>query len=192
MTVTRAHVRPSPDEAFERQLERDAVWSRMIAPGARIPDLPLIEADLGPVFLRRLLDTGPLVLVFFRHGESAACTAALAAYDRELAGTDAHVVAVSPQRPDLLAALKHRLGLRLLVGSDPRHTLIDRFGLGFAAPEAAGVLGTGRSVLPYPAVVVADRGGVVRFTDVSPDPAARTAAGAILAAVTEAEARTAR
>ncbi len=192
MTATQAHVRPSPDAAFQRQLERDAVWSRMISPGARIPDLPVVEADLGPVFLHRLLDTGPLVLIFFRHAGSGACEAALTAYDRGLAGTDAHVVAVSPQRPDLLAGLKRRRELRLLVAADPRHTLIDRFGIGFAAPEAVEALGTGRSVLPYPAVVVAGRDGVVRFADVSPDPAARTAPSAILAAVAEAEARAVR
>ncbi|WP_306212147.1 redoxin domain-containing protein [Actinoplanes sp. RD1] len=188
MTVTQAQVRPD-DAAFQRQLERDAVWSRMISPGARIPDLPLIEADLGPIFLRKLLDTGPLVLVFVRHAGSAECETALAAYDEELAGTDAHVVAVSPQRPDLLAEMKHRLGLRLLVGADPRHALIDRFGLGFSAAEAKGVLGTGRATLPHPAVVVADRAGLVRFAEVSAGPAPATPASAILTAIAGTEIR---
>jgi peroxiredoxin len=174
MTVTEAYPRPSDEAAFRRQLERDAVWSRMIAPGGRVPDLPLVEADLGPVFLHRLLDTGPLALLFFRHDASPACEAALAAYDRELASHDAHTVAVSPQRPDLLAGLKRRLGCELLVASDPRHALIDAFGLGFASPESAAQLGTGRSTLPYAAVVIADRSGLVRYVDVSPDPADRT------------------
>ncbi|WP_199514747.1 hypothetical protein [Nucisporomicrobium flavum] len=50
--------------------------------------------------------------VFFRHAASAGCDAALVAYGEKLAlvldGLDAHLVAVSPQRADRLAALKRR------------------------------------------------------------------------------------
>ncbi|MFI5930824.1 redoxin domain-containing protein [Actinoplanes sp. NPDC051494] len=183
MSVTSAQPRPGTDAAFQRQMERDAVWHRMIAPGARVPDLAVIEADLGPVHLRRLLDTGPLVLIFFQHAGSADCATALSGYDRALEGLDAHVVAVSPQRPERLTELKHRLGLRMLVAADPRHLLIDTFNLGFLSPAAKPALGTGRVTLPYPAVVVADRQGVIRYVDVSPDPAPRTPAAAIIDAV---------
>ncbi|MEV4708438.1 redoxin domain-containing protein [Actinoplanes sp. NPDC049316] len=187
MTTTSAYRRPATDLAFRQQLERDAIWSRMIAPGGRIPDLALVEADLGPIHLHRLLDTGPLVLVFFRHAASAGCDAALAAYGTRLApvldGLDAHLVAVSPQRADRLAALKRRHELGFLVAADARHALIDAFGIGFSSPETVDVLGTGRSTLPYPAVVVADRSGVVRYVDVRPDAAVRTDPADIIAAV---------
>lgn len=185
MTVTEAHLRPSADAAFRRQLERDAVWSRMIAPGGRVPDLPVVEVELGPLFLRRLLDTGPLALIFFRHASSPACEKALLAYDRELSALDAHVVAVSPQRPDLLLSLKQRLGLHMLVASDPRHALIDAFGLGYSSPADADLLGTGRSTLPYAATVLADRTTTVRWVDVSPDPTARTHPATITTALND-------
>src|SRR4051794_20796567 len=98
--------RRTEEAAVRRQFEKDAVWSRMVAPGGRVPDVPLIEADLGPIHLHRLLDTGPLVLVFIRSAESAACAATLVAYERTLAPAcadlGAHLVAVSPQRADLL------------------------------------------------------------------------------------------
>ena len=187
MTTTSAYRPPATDLAFRQQLERDAIWSRMIAPGGRVPDLALVEADLGPIHLHRLLHTGPLVLVFFRHAASAGCDAALSAYGKNLApaldGLDAHLVAVSPQRADRLTELKRRHELGYLVASDARHSLIDAFGIGFSSPESVDVLGTGRSTLPYPAVVVADRSGVVRYVDVRPDPANRTDPEEIIAAV---------
>jgi len=161
MTITSAYRSPATDLAFRRQLERDAVWTRMIAPGGRIPDLALVEADLGPIHLHRLLDTGPLVLVFFRHASSPGCDAALSAYEKRLAPVlddlSAHLVAVSPQRADRLAEVKRRHELSYLVASDGRHALIDAFGIGFSSPETTELLGTGRSTLPHPAVVVADR-----------------------------------
>jgi peroxiredoxin len=92
-------------------------------------------------------------------------------------------VAVSPQRAQLLAPAKHRNGLSYLVAADPRHSLIDAFGIGYAAPEATGTLGTRRSVLPYPSVVIADRAGRVRYADVHPFTAARTPAARIVAAL---------
>jgi peroxiredoxin len=177
--------RRAEEASVRRQFEKDAVWTRMIAPGGRIPDLPLIEVDLGPIHLRRLLDTGPLVLVFVRYAGSAACETTLVAYQRTLAPAcadlGAHLVAVSPQRADLLAPAKHRNDLSYLVAADPRHSLIDAFGIGYPVPEAAGTLGTRRSVLPYPSVVVADRTGTVRHADVHPFTAARTPAALIIA-----------
>jgi peroxiredoxin len=177
--------RRAEEAAVRRQFEKDAVWSRMVAAGRRVPDLPLIEVDLGPIHLRRLLDTGPLVLVFVRYGRSRACESTLVAYEHTLAPAcadlGAHLVAVSPQRAELLAPVKHRNDLSYLVAADPRHTLIDAFGIGYSVPEAAAMLGTGRSVLPYPTVVVADRTATVRFADVHPFTAARTPAAPIIA-----------
>ncbi len=173
--------------ALREQFERNAIWNRMAAPGDRLPALPLIEADLGPIHLDRLLHTGPVVLVFFRYAGSPDCDAALRAYQHSLApglaAFDAHLVAVSPQVPRRLEALKRRLNLGYLVASDPRHSLIDALNIGFASPGADLVLGTGRSVLPFAAVVVADRTGLVRYADVHADWTSLTAPGEILRAV---------
>jgi peroxiredoxin len=175
------------DQAFRLQLESSAIWNRMVVAGDRLPDLPLLEVDLGPIHLRRLRDTGPIVLVFFRHAKSPDCDAALRSYRDSLApgltALDAHLVAVSPQAPALLEAVKRRHDLDFFVASDGRHTLIDEFNLGFRSPGADVVLGTGRSVLPFAAVVVADRGGVVRFADVRADWSTMTSPRQILQAV---------
>jgi peroxiredoxin len=175
------------DEAFRLQFERNAIWDRMVSTGDRVPDIPLIEADLGPIKLGRMRRTGPLVLLFFRHAGSMPCEAALRSYQYTLlpalAGMDAHLVAVSPQVPARLEALKRRHNLGYFVAADPRHRLIDAFNIGFAGPGADAVLGAGRSVLPFATVVVADRAGVVRFVDVRADWTAVTSPREIIDAV---------
>jgi peroxiredoxin len=119
----------------------------MVTAGDLLPDLPLLEVDLGPIHLNRLRDTGPVVLVFFRHAYSPECDAALRAYRDSLApalaALDAHLVAVSPQAPARLEAVKRRHDLGFFVASDPRHLLIDAFNLGFSSPGIDTALGTG-------------------------------------------------
>jgi len=190
--TTAVHRRAQPaqrrvDEALRRQFARDAIWHRMVKPGHPMPSLPLLEADLGPIHLDRLRMTGPIVLVFFRHASSESCNAALAGYQRDLAPalaeTDAHLLAVSPQIPRRLVDVKRRHDLSYLVAADVRHTLIDAFNLGFPEPGADRVLGARRSIVPFPAVVIADRDGVVRFTDIRPDGAPHPDAADVLAAV---------
>jgi peroxiredoxin len=156
-------------QAFAHIVERGALWSRMARAGDRLPIQPLIEVDLGPIHLDRLLHTGPVVLLFVRYASSPACAAALRGYATTLAPAlaerDAHLVAVSPQMPDRLRPLKQDF----LVASDPRHTLIDALNLGFTSPGADVILGTHRSVLPFAAAVVADRTGRIRLAEVRPD-----------------------
>lgn len=169
--------------AFREQFERDAIWSRMVAPGDRIPMLPLVEVDLGPIQLGRMLQTGPIVLVFFRYARSPECNLALRRYQRDLAPVlsdlGAHLVAVSPQVPDRLRAIKRRHDLDFFVAADPRHRLIDALNIGLETAGAAAVLGARHSVLPLPAAVVVDRTGVATFVDVPADPARRTPAAVL-------------
>ena len=191
MTAT-VHRRTAPrrliggDEA-RGQFDRDAIWERMVKPGDRLPAATLLEADLGPIHLDRLRLTGPIVLVFFRYASSDPCARTLATYQRELvpplAGTSAHLVAVSPQIPQRLAEIKRRHDLTFFVAGDVRTTLIDAFNLGFHAPGADVILGAHRSTLPFPAVVIADRAGTIRFADIRADGAPHPAPSQILAAV---------
>jgi len=165
----------------------EGIWERLVRPGDRLPPATLLEADLGPIHLDRLRMTGPIVLVFFRYAQSEPAGAVLAAYQRELVPAlepaAAHLIAVSPQAPRRLAELKRRHGLSFLVAGDVRHRLIDAFNLGFHEPGADVLLGARRSILPFPAVVIADRSGVVRFADVRADGAEYPAAERISTAV---------
>lgn len=160
----------------------------MVASGDRLPVPSLIEVDLGPIHLSRMLHTGPVVLMFIRHAASTTCETALRGYRHTLAPVladlSAHFVAVSPQAPDRLAGLKHRNDIDFLVASDPRHVLIDALNIGFACPEAERALGTRRGVLPYAAMIVADRTGIVRLATVQPDWSHPVDPALITAAVT--------
>jgi peroxiredoxin len=110
-------------------------------------------------------------------------------------------VALSPQVPSKLVAIKRRHSLEFAVASDLGNTLGRQLGILYTFDEAsqklalAGgrptigeVTGTGTWELPMPTVVVVDRNRVVRFADVHPDWLLRTEAEPILAAVSEARA----
>lgn len=146
--------------------------------------------------LTELLRSGPLVLIFFRFESCPACNAALPAYrdalfpDIQCLG--GHLVAVSPQVPEKLRAIKERHGFEFLVASDPDASLLHAFGIAFGPDEAeqeqqrgggsnlGEVFGTGRWELPSPTVVVIDQSRVVRFADVHPNSMIRTEAAAVV------------
>jgi peroxiredoxin len=182
-----------------RDLEEDADREAFVAVGQRVPPFALAEVDGGVVELDALLETGPVVLIFFRFATCPACNAAFGGYRDllapELARLGAHLVAISPQVPERLVDFKTNLGLDFHVASDPEATLLHAFGIAFGPDEfeqevqrkegsdLGELLGTGRWELPYPTVVVVDRGGIVRFADVHPDWMVRTEAATIIEAV---------
>jgi peroxiredoxin len=172
---------------FRRSLVDGADRSRIVKAGDRLPPVTLVEVDEGPIDLDARLAAGPVVLVFFRFDGCPACNAALRGYQLTLAPVlrdlGAQLIAVSAQVPDRLVAIKRRHGLGFAVASDPGHALIEAFGLGFDSPGAAELLGTQKSVFPYPAVVVVDRHRVVRFADVTPDWMVRTPVEPVIDAV---------
>jgi peroxiredoxin len=186
--------------ALRRRLGERADRDRIVQVGHVVPAFTLPEVDGGTVVLDRLLAGGPVVLLFFRFADCPACNAALQGYQRMLVPAlrdlGASLVAVSPQVPGKLKAIKERHGFDFPVASDARYELIDQFGIGFgpepearAAAEAGtgtdlgAVLGHGRWDLPYPTAVVIDRGRVVTFADARPDWMVRTDPAAIITAV---------
>jgi peroxiredoxin len=184
----------------QRQLLEDtADRAAFVRAGDIVEAFSLPEVHGGTVELESLLATGPVVLLFFRYAGCPACNIALRHYQAELypalAGMGATLVAVSPQVPGKLAAIKDRFGFGFPVASDPGSGLARRFGITFTASAAAQahararggdlgeVLGTGTWELPMPTVVVVDRDRVVRFAEVSPDWLVRTEAQTVIDAV---------
>jgi peroxiredoxin len=180
-------------------LERTADRSAFVRAGDMVEPFSLPEVHGGTVELDRLLDGGPAVLLFFRYAGCPACNIALRHYQAELfpplADLGAALVAISPQIPARLTAIKDRFGFGFPVASDPDNGLARRFGITFTASPAAQAharakggdlgaeLGTGTWELPMPAVVVVGQDRVVAFADVAPDWLVRTEAEPVIHAV---------
>jgi len=173
--------------------------SKWIKAGDKLKPFDLPEVDGGRVRSSELLERGPLVLVFFRFEGCPACNLALPYYQRNLLPglreLGATLVAVSPQVPERLKAIKERHSLQFAVASDLNNDLSRQFGILYTFDEASQqsslasgkpigeVTGTGTWELPQPTVVVVGQNGVVRFADVHPDWLLRTEAEPILTAV---------
>jgi peroxiredoxin len=186
----------SEHHAYRQKLQEEADWSRMVQVGDVVAPFVLDEVDGGSVALADLLRTGPAVLIFFRFENCPACNAALPAYRDalapELARIGVHLLAISPQIPERLVAIKRRLDLPFPVASDPHASLIRSLGIAFApTPEEQverlrlgydnpAVLGNRRWDLPYPTVVVIDQDYVVRFADAHPNWMVRTEVDTVL------------
>jgi peroxiredoxin len=182
-----------------RTLVETADRSKFVKVGDKVEPFDLPEVDGGRVQLSALLERGPAVLVFFRFEGCPACNLALPYYQRNLwpgvRAQGASLVALSPQVPERLVAIKRRHELEYAVASDLDNALGRRFGILYTFDEAsqrAGlannqpigqVTGTGTWELPMPTVVVIDRERTVRFADVHPDWLIRTEAEPVLAAL---------
>ena len=173
--------------------------SKWVKPGDKVKPFDLPEVDGGRVKLSELLERGPAVLIFFRFEGCPACNLALPYYERNLLPglreLGASLVALSPQVPERLRAIKQRHSLTYSVASDPGNQLARQFGILYTFDEASQksslasgktigeTTGTGTWELPQPTAVVIGQNGVVRFADVHPDWLLRTEAEPILAAV---------
>ena len=173
--------------------------SKWVKAGDTVKPFDLPEVDGGRVRLNELLARGPAVLVFFRFEGCPACNLALPYYQRNLLPglreLGASLVAISPQVPERLKAIKDRHSLQFSVASDIDNELARQFGILYTFDEASKqsslasgkpigeVTGTGTWELPQPTAVVIGQNGVVRFADVHPDWLLRTEAEPILAAV---------
>src|SRR6201995_366662 len=122
-------------------LERTADRSGFVKAGDVVEPFSLPEVHGGTVKLDELLADGPAVLLFFRFAGCPACNIALRHYQAELypalAELGATLVAISPQVPEKLAAIRNRYGFPFRVASDTGSGLGRRFGITFSpTPEA--------------------------------------------------------
>ena len=171
-------------------------WPRTDDP---IADAPLIDVESGAFHLRERTADAPVVLLFFRFAGCPACNIALPYYNETLwpalKARGVQLLAISPQRPDLLIEIKQRHHLGFGIATDPDNGFARRLGITFVAntatqaqrrPGAAWIgetTGTGTWELPQPAVILLDHRGIIRFVDVSPDWMKRTEPQAIIDAV---------
>lgn len=184
-------VRTWDPERLARNVEMRASLAAAFDPAAivgvgdRVEPFTLLDVDGGTLTLDALVADGPAVLVFFRFADCPACNVALPYYQRTLwphLQPGVRLVAISPQAPAALRAIKRRHQLGYTVASDPDNRLAAAWRLTF--PAGASEI-TADGALPYPAVVIVDADRTVRFVDASPDWLVRAESPLILAALGE-------
>jgi peroxiredoxin len=133
------------------------------APGTRAPEIGALPDQTGKA--RRLADlmgAKGVVLVFFRSaGWCPFCQAQLIAMNEgaaEIEGRGYRIVALSYDQPAVTAAFTKRRAITFPMLSDPKSTVIDRWGL--RDPQYP--VGNMAHGVPRPIIFVIDRKGVIR------------------------------
>jgi peroxiredoxin len=191
-------------EVFDRSIQNfldQGVPAESIKAGDTLEPFTLDDATSTPISLDQIVETGPVVIVFYRGGWCPYCNLALRTYQHELlpqlAEFGAGLVAVSPQSPDQSLSTAEKAGLEFTVLSDPGSRLAQRIGIAFQQAEdvlaaqrtlgldLAQVNAEGATRLPRPTVLIVDQRCTVRFVDVQPDYTARTEVADIVAALAD-------
>jgi peroxiredoxin len=171
----------------------------VIAPGARLPEVELLDPHGLRTTLPAVLDGRQAVLVFYRGAWCPYCNIALNAYQDELLPElerrGLALVAVSPQTPDGSLTMQAKNDLRFAVLSDPGNQLAASVGILTAPSEEAraaqlqlgldleAVNADGTTSLPMPTTLILDPDLTVRWVDVHPDYTTRSEPAAILEAL---------
>jgi len=165
-------------ESAARPVPTRAEDVKPLGAGATAPSAQLLQADGKPVTLADLYAKKPTILVFYRGGWCPYCNTHLgqiATIEPELVKLGYQVLAISPDKPEMLAASVDKGGYAYQLLSDSDMTLSQAFGLAFKVDEPTvekyrgyGIdlsksSGKNHNLLPVPAVYVVDRKGVIRF-----------------------------
>lgn len=106
--------------------------------GEIVPDFALPNALGDVISLKEALDSGPVVLTFYRGSWCPYCNIQLGAYQRALPEIEAaggRLIAISPQKPDHSATIIEQQKLTFEVLSDASNVVARKYGLVYALPE---------------------------------------------------------
>jgi peroxiredoxin len=163
---------------------RDRLAENAISVGDQAPMFVLRDGTGAEVDVEALLESGPVVLCFYRGGWCPYCNLELRSYQQHLARIrqlGATLVAISPELPDrtVTTAEANRLGYPVLSDTDNAvarqyrltHTIdpeVVRYQLG-NGNDVAAFNGSERAEVPLPATYIIDADGVVQFAFVRAD-----------------------
>ena len=190
---------PSPFEQEQSRLAAAGVPDGVLAVGSQLVDVDLLDVNGAPTTLFSTLGDKTSVVVLYRGEWCPFCSIALRTYQAELVPAlkqlDAHLVALSPQRPDGSLSTKEKNSLSFTVLSDPGNQLARQLGVVMAPSEAALAAqrshgldlaernADGTAELPMPTVLVVDENHVVCWIDVHPDYTTRSEPNEIIDAL---------
>ncbi|MFT5387034.1 MAG: peroxiredoxin [Lysobacterales bacterium] len=169
-------------------LKATGILKKALNNGDIAPDFSLPNHEGNDVTLYKLLESGPVVLVWYRGAWCPYCNLTLKHYQSELKNFTkykAQLVAISPQLPDgSLSAVKEN-GLEYTVVSDVDNNVASDFGLTYTLEDNIAEIykeygidlqtanGNDRNELPLTATYVIDQNKKIRFTFLDVDYAKR-------------------
>lgn len=109
-----------------------------IAVGEKAPLFEAVNQQNNTVILADLLQSGPVVLIFYRGQWCPYCSRHLNAFQEELEAIQAlgaHVIAISPETPDYLMEMAEKSGARFELLWDNSYTISKDYGLLFDPGE---------------------------------------------------------
>ncbi|WP_138431610.1 peroxiredoxin-like family protein [Fodinibius saliphilus] len=165
--------------------------------GTTIPNASVKTVDDETIELKKIISQKPTVLIFYRGGWCPYCNKHLAELQRveqKLVDMGYQIMAVSPDRPEILkkSISKHDLDYTLL--SDSPMNLTKAFGLAFKVDDKtvqrykeAGIdleknSGYDHHLLPAPAVYLINPDGLITFQYVNPNYKTRIDSDVLLSA----------
>jgi peroxiredoxin len=172
------------DRATE-ELIASGLKASALKQGDYVEDFILGDAHGKPVRLKTLLETGPVVISFYRGGWCPYCNIELRGLQRalpQIKALGASLVAISPQLPDNSLSTEEKNNLTFPVLSDVGNVIARRFGIVFRLPDD--LLDTykafhhgltdmngeeGATELPVPATFLVDRSGMIRLAFIDED-----------------------
>jgi peroxiredoxin len=181
------NVSPAVIETMHRataELIASGAAIRALKAGDKAPAFTLNDPDDKPVSSVELLDSGPLVLSFYRGVWCPYCNMELQALQealRSFQALGASLVAISPQNPVNSRKSVRQNGLSFPILSDTHNDIAAAFGLCFELPDYLVELykslkndlpafnGDASWTLPMPARFVIGQDGMVRYAEVNPD-----------------------
>lgn len=191
------HIREIMSRA-SRELAESGQAAQALTVGDTAPDFTLPAADGGTVRLSTLLESGPVVLTFYRGAWCPYCNLALRALQErvdDMTERGARLVAVSPQIADESLSLVQKHELTFDVLSDIGSDTAKQYGLAFDLPEELAAVyddfgmdlqrvnaGHART-LPLPATYVIAPDGTIRWAFVNTDYTTRAEPADIIAAL---------
>lgn len=163
----------------------DAKEIMPLTPGDQLPQICLNDAKGKTFNLNDSISKKPAVLIFYRGGWCPFCTehlAELQAVSSDLVKMGYQLIAISPDRPELLTPLSKEKGLNYSLYSDSSMKASTAMGIAFRLDDATfkkyktsynidieADSGYKHHLLPVPAVFIIGTDGIVKYTYTDPD-----------------------
>lgn len=192
--TTRATMQAAIDELAATQITQKAIRT-----GDSAPDFSAPRVDgTGALQLSSALESGPVVLVYYRGDWCPYCNLQLVEYNKYVeafAKYGAQVVAMSPQTAENSKYSGEANPFDMTIVTDPNNEIARRYGIAFELPEEIETLyakfgfdlhienDSERAELPLAATYVIDRKGKVAYSFLDADYTMRAEPSAILNAL---------